>query len=67
MKCRKALRRRGIKSRIARKGNELGEKLEQHRWVVGRTLFWLNRYRRLKIRYERRADITRRSSIWDAR
>jgi hypothetical protein len=66
-KCQKALRRRAIKSRIARKGNERREKLEQHRWVVERTLSWLNRYRRLKIRYERRADITRRSSIWDAR
>jgi transposase len=25
--------------------------------VVERTLSWLNRFRRLKIRYERRADI----------
>jgi hypothetical protein len=30
-KCRKALRRRGIKSKIARKGKERGEKLGQHR------------------------------------
>jgi transposase len=56
-KCRKALRRRDIKSRIARKGKDSSEKLGQHRWVVERTLSWLNRYRRLKIRYERRADI----------
>jgi len=27
------------------------------RWVVERTLSWLNRFRRLKIRYEHRADI----------
>lgn len=27
------------------------------RWVVERTHSWLNRYRPLKIRYERRADI----------
>ena len=27
------------------------------RWVVERTLAWLNRFRRLAIRYERRADI----------
>ena len=26
-------------------------------WVVERTLAWLNRYRRLTVRYERRADI----------
>jgi transposase len=27
------------------------------RWVVERTLSWLNRFRRLKVRYERRGDI----------
>jgi transposase len=26
------------------------------RWVVERTLAWLNRYRRLRVRYERRDD-----------
>lgn len=52
-----ALRRRGITSRIARKGIESKERLGRHRWVVERTHSWLNRFRRLKIRYERRADI----------
>ena len=33
------------------------ERLGRHRWVVERTLAWLNRYRRLTVRYERRADI----------
>jgi hypothetical protein len=33
-KCKGALRRRGIKSRIARKGIESSEKLGRHRWVV---------------------------------
>ena len=56
-KCREALRKRGIKTRIARKGKESSEKLGRHRWVVERTLSWLNRCRRLKVRYERRADI----------
>ncbi|WP_156635583.1 transposase, partial [Methylobacterium sp. Leaf123] len=28
-----------------------------HRWVVERTHAWFNRFRRLPIRYERRADI----------
>jgi transposase len=56
-KCKRALRRRGIKSRIARKGIESSEKLGRHRWVVERTLAWLAKYRRLTIRYERRDDI----------
>jgi transposase len=56
-KCKAALRRRGIKSRIARKGIDSSEKLGQHRWVVERTLAWLGKYRRLTIRYERRDDI----------
>jgi transposase len=56
-KCRKALRKRGIKSRIARKGKGTSERLGRHRWVVERTLAWLSRYRRLLVRHERRADI----------
>ncbi len=56
-RCRKALRKRGIKARIARRGVASSERLGRHRWVVERTLSWLNRYRRLKVRYERRADI----------
>lgn len=52
-----ALRRRGITPRIARKGVESKERLGCHRWVVERTHSWLNRFRRLKVRYERRADI----------
>ena len=62
---RQALRRRGIIPRIARRGIESSQRLGRYRWVVERTLSWLNRYRRLKIRYtcptagagERRADI----------
>ena len=56
-RCRQALRRRGIIPRIARRGIESGERLGRYRWVVERTLSWLNRFRRLKVRYERRADI----------
>jgi len=55
-RCRKALRKRGITPRIARRGVEPGERLGRYRWVVERTLSWLNRYRRLKVRYERRDD-----------
>jgi transposase len=36
---------------------ESSERLGRHRRVVERTLAWLNRFRRLAIRYERRADI----------
>lgn len=54
---RKALRTRGIMPRIARIGIEPKVRLGRHRWVVERTLSWLNRFRRLKIRYEHRADI----------
>jgi transposase len=56
-KCKGALRRRRIKTRIARKGIESSEKLGRHRWIVERTLAWLSKYRRLTIRYERRDDI----------
>jgi transposase len=55
--CRGFLRERGIRPRIARRGVETSEKLGCYRWVVERTLAWLARYRRLTIRYERRADI----------
>ena len=57
LRCRQALTRRHIKVRIARKGVESSEKLGRYRWVVERTLAWLRRFRRLTIRYERRADI----------
>lgn len=56
-RCRRALRKRGIIPRIARKGIESSERLGRHRWVVERTLAWLNRFRRLRVRDERRADI----------
>jgi transposase len=55
--ARRALRRRGIQPRIARRGVESSERLGRHRWVVERSFAWLNQMRRLIIRYERRADI----------
>lgn len=55
--CREALRQRGIIPRIARRGIESSERLGRHRWKVERTLSWLHRYRRLRIRYEQRDDI----------
>jgi transposase len=56
-RCRRVLRQRGIKARIGRRGIESGEKLGRHRWVVERSFSWLYRFRRLTVRYERRADI----------
>ena len=55
--CRQALRQRGIQARIARKGVESKTRLGRYRGVAERTLAWLNRCRRLIIRYERREDI----------
>jgi len=56
-RCRAACRKRGIIPRIARRGIESSERLGRYRWVVERSLSWLNRFRRLKVRYERRADM----------
>ena len=56
-RCRKVLRKRCIGDRIARKGIETSQKLGRHRWVVERTIAWFSRFRRLTIRYDRRADI----------
>jgi IS5 family transposase len=56
-RCRRALRRRGITPRIARRGIEPRDKLGRHRYVVERSLAWLVGCRRLQVRYERRADL----------
>jgi transposase len=56
-RCRQALRRHHIRVRIARKSIDSSQRLGRHRWVVERTLSWLSRFRRLTVRYERRADI----------
>lgn len=58
-RCRRDLRARGIKSRIARRRIESSQHLGRHRWVVERTFAWINQFRRLTIRYERHADLYR--------
>jgi transposase len=58
-RCRRACAARRIKHRIARIGVESKARLGRHRWVVERTFAWLAQYRRLIVRYERRADIHR--------
>jgi transposase len=51
------LRKRGIAVKIARRGSSHGSGLGGERWVVERTIAWLHQYRRLRVRYERRADM----------
>ncbi|OIQ77333.1 transposase DDE domain protein [mine drainage metagenome] len=55
--CRRWLRGRGITPRIARRAIESSSHLGKHHRVIARTLGWLHRLRRLRIRYERRAGI----------
>jgi hypothetical protein len=47
----------GVRSRIARRGVESGQRLGRHQYTVERSLAWLVGCRRLKVRYERRADV----------
>jgi transposase len=53
------LRDRGIEPILAERNTEHGSGLGVFRWVVERTISWLHQFRRLRIRYERRADIHR--------
>jgi transposase len=52
---RRALRRRGITPRIARRGVESSERLGRYRWVVERTHAWVITFRKLTVRYDRHA------------
>ncbi|MGR6975023.1 IS5 family transposase [Streptomyces cynarae] len=54
---RRQVRTRGIVPAIARRGTGHGSGLGVHRWVVERTFAWLHGFRRLRVRWERRADI----------
>ncbi len=54
---RNALVQLGIEPVLARRGVAHGSGLGLYRWVVERTLSWLHQFRRLRVRYERRADI----------
>ena len=56
-KYRRELRARGIKPEIARRQTEHGSGLGRYRWVVERTFAWLHQFKRLLVRYDRRADI----------
>lgn len=42
---------------LAKRNTAHGSGLGRWRWVVERTFAWLNQFRRLRVRYEKRADI----------
>ena len=48
---------RGIKPVIARRQTDHGSGLGRYRWVVERTFAWLHNFKRLLVRYERRAEM----------
>jgi transposase len=56
-KYRRLVRERGVEPLIARRQTKHGSGLGRQRWVVERTFAWLHNFKRLLVRYERRADI----------
>jgi transposase len=54
---RRGLRARHILPLLAMRRTKNGSGLGRWRWVVERTFAWLNQFRRLRVRYDRRADI----------
>ena len=54
---RRLVRERGVEPLIARRQTKHGSGLGRQRWVVERTFAWLHNFKRLLVRYERRADI----------
>ena len=48
---------RGIEPQIAHRRTNEDRSLGVWRWVIERTIAWLHQNRRLRVRYERRADI----------
>jgi transposase len=54
---RRGLRLRNIQPKLAERNTDHGRGLGRWRWVVERTFAWLSQFRRLRVRYERRADI----------
>ena len=49
---------------LAKRNTEHGSGLGRWRWVVERTFAWLNQFRRLRVRYEKRADIHEAFLLW---
>lgn len=55
--ARDILRWLGIEPWLAKRRTGHGSGMGKFRWVVERTISWLHQQRRLRVRYERRADI----------
>lgn len=66
-RCRTHLKKRGILSRIARRGVESSEKLGKHRWVVERTHRWFAGFGKLRVRFERQLKYISPYSNWRQR
>jgi len=47
----------GITDQVGRVGQPHGSGLCKARWVIERSLSWLHQFRRLRVRYERRANL----------
>lgn len=56
-KYQRLIRKRGITPKIARRGTPHGSGLGKTRWGVERAFAWLHQFKRLRIRYEIRADL----------
>ncbi len=54
---REELKKRSIRAYVPKRFQPHGSGLGHYRWVVERTFAWLNQFRRLRIRYEKRSDI----------
>jgi transposase len=54
---RRHLRALGIEPILAKRKTPHGSGLGIYRWVIERTIAWIKQYRRLRVRYERLADI----------
>jgi transposase len=55
-KFRSELREKRIEPKIEKR-RQNNHNLGKDRWLIERSFSWLNRFRRLRIRYERRSDI----------
>jgi transposase len=56
-KYRRLLWKRASKPMVARRGVAHSSGLGKVRWVVERAFAWLHQFKRLRTRYERRADL----------
>lgn len=55
-RCREAIRKRSMIPRIARRNIEAKGKLGRRRYVVERTMSWLDGFRKIRIRDERKIE-----------